>query len=84
MNITLTIPDNQASRLINALCVRYGYQETIPTEDENGVLIQVSNPQTKTQFAKQSLINLLKEITKEEEYKEQLKSISTPEEVTLT
>jgi hypothetical protein len=53
-------------------------------QDENGVMVQVDNPQSKAQFAKQSLINLLKEITKEEEFKEQIKAVSIPEEVTLS
>ena len=84
MNITLTIPDSQAPRLINALCIRFGYQETIPSQDENGVLVQVQNEQTKAQFARQSMMNILKDIVKEVEVSEQIKAIVIPEEVTLS
>jgi hypothetical protein len=75
MNITVTVPDDQAPRIINALCVRFGYKSMILSQDENGVLIEIPNPQTKSQFAKASIIKYLKELVGDVELEEAKRSI---------
>jgi hypothetical protein len=76
MNIILTIPDEQAPRVVNALCAKYGYQESI-LNPETGIM--ESNPQTKVQFAKHAVINLLKRVTREVETDVAILSISVIE-----
>lgn len=79
MNITLTIPDNQVARVINALCVRYGYQEMVIDPNGGDIIQYIQNPQTKAQFARQSIINYLKQITSEIETEEARRAISISE-----
>jgi len=50
-SITINIPDSIAARVLNGFATNYGYQETI-----NGQ----PNPQTKAQFAKAQLIDIIK------------------------
>jgi len=50
-SITINIPDSIAPRVLNGFAANYGYQETI-----NGQ----PNPQTKAQFAKATLIDIIK------------------------
>jgi hypothetical protein len=76
MNITLTIPDEQAARVMNALCVRYGYQETIADPNGGDVLQYIPNPQTKAQFAREQIISFLKRITTDVELEEARKAVS--------
>lgn len=76
MDITLTIPDNQVARVINALCVRYGYQETIANPNSGDVLQYIPNPQTKAQFARAQIISFLKRVTTEVELEEARKAVS--------
>jgi hypothetical protein len=76
MNITLTIPDEQAARVMNALCVRYGYQETIADPNGGDVLQYIPNPQTKAQFARAQIILFLKQVTTEVELDEARNAIS--------
>jgi hypothetical protein len=54
MNITLTIPDAVATRVVDVLATRFGYQATIPDPADSTKTI--TNPQTKAQFAKSQLI----------------------------
>ena len=84
MNITVTIPDGQAPRLINALCLRYGYQASTYSQDENGVMVETPNPQTKAQFARSSLIKYLKDLVDEVEVEEARKSIVVGAGVNIT
>jgi len=74
MTITLTIPDAQMPKLINALCIRYGYQETI-VQEVDGILQTIDNPQTKAQFARESIINHLKQVVRDTEYEEARRNI---------
>lgn len=56
--ITLTIPNAAATRIVEAISVRYGYQATIDG---------APNPQTKADFTKAWLITQLKSAVKEHE-----------------
>ena len=49
--ITINIPDAIAPRVLNGFATHYGYQPTINGEP---------NPQTKAQFAKAKLIEIIK------------------------
>lgn len=60
--ITLTIPDPVLNRVVNAVAANYGYQSTVPNPSIPGQFI--SNPETKTQFAKRQLNIFLKENVK--------------------
>ena len=55
IQITFTIPDAIKDRVINAFAKRYAYQETITNSDGT----TSPNPQTKAQFAKQVITDLL-------------------------
>jgi len=48
--ITFTIPDNLMPRVINGICGKYGYQETIDDPENPGQVID--NPETKANFCK--------------------------------
>ena len=50
--VTLTIPDEIAPRVLDAVCSRHGYQATLPNGDPN--------PQTQINFAKQVIYDFLK------------------------
>jgi hypothetical protein len=54
--LSITVPNNIATRVADAICNLNGYQETI--SDGNGGTIP--NPQTKLEFVKHYVINVLK------------------------
>jgi len=58
-SITITIPDNIAPRVINGFAKRYSY---IPTLEDGA-----PNPETKAQFAKRKLIEIIKRAVREAE-----------------
>lgn len=51
------LPDNKEAAIIDAWCFQEGYQTSVP--DENGVMVE--NPETKTQFAKRTVKQKMKE-----------------------
>ena len=55
LNLSVTVPDAQATAILNDFCMYNGYQETI-----NGQ----PNPQTKAQFAKSVVISFVRESIK--------------------
>ena len=58
--LSITIPDSIATRVNNAIATAYGYKETIDGQP---------NPQTKAQFSKAKVIELIKEIVRAQEAK---------------
>jgi len=58
-SITITIPDAIASRVVNGFAIHYGYAAIL----QDGT----PNPETKTQFAKRKLIELIKQAVKASE-----------------
>lgn len=77
MQITLDIPNNQVTRMVDAFAKYYSYQETVLT-DLDGILTPTSNPMSKGQFAKQQLIEHIKNIVTEVERQKAIESITTP------
>jgi hypothetical protein len=82
MKYTIDIPDNIALKLINRVCLRFGYQDSIMNEsyDENlpqseTNQIEVPNPENKIQFAKRMNIMWLKKINEQGAIKELLAEI---------
>lgn len=74
--LSITIPNEIAVRVNDAVAGIYGYKSTIPNptprpaEEETGFdtwTVTVPNPQTKAQFSKQQVINFLKEVVKSHE-----------------
>lgn len=59
-NISITIPDDKVSELLDAFATEYGYQDTIGGQP---------NPQTKAQFAKSKLIEFMKSVYKSSKIK---------------
>ncbi len=55
-SITLTVPDDIAPRVVDAVCARYGYSDTI-TDDQGNV---IPNPTTKAAFMRVVLYQFLK------------------------
>ncbi len=56
MNITFTIPDAKATRIIDGICGNLNYQTTIQADNKD-----IPNPETKNQFAKRMIIQLMKD-----------------------
>lgn len=71
MVITLTIPDADMPRVVNAICLVNDYQDTI-----NGV----PNPETKNQFAKRMLILEIKIWVRDAELRVSRQDITTSAE----
>jgi len=63
MQLTIEIPDSVKNRVINSVCECNAYQDTVRDAQGN----EVSNPQTKAQFAKQVIINYLKQCVRSSE-----------------
>lgn len=57
--ITITIPDAVATRVIDGFCKRYNYPPTL----EDGT----PNPETKAQFAKRKVLEFIKRAVQEAE-----------------
>lgn len=76
MNITITIPNDQIDRVVNALCTKFGYQSEIVDPSSTDIIQYISNPQTRGQFARDQIIEFLKRITTEVELEEAKRSIS--------
>ena len=55
-DLTFTIPDEYLGDVIEAMAFNYGYQDNVI--DENGSIIP--NPQTKVQFAKTTIRNIIR------------------------
>jgi len=56
MQITITIPDEIAPRVIDGVAGQHGYQETVLDEEGN----EIPNPETKAQFAKRVILEGVK------------------------
>lgn len=67
--ITITIPDSVATRVLNDLAQRFNYSPTL----EDGS----PNPETKAQFAKRKLIEMIKQACKEAEVQNAANSAAT-------
>jgi len=57
-NINFTIPDAQINRVINALCIKYGYQDQILISTDPPVFDV--NPESKAQFSKRMIGEVIK------------------------
>lgn len=81
MIITFTIPDAQATRVINGIAENENYQASIFDANRN----KIPNPETKQQFAKRILIEMIKIMVRNGEKKEAEKNLITDTtEVTIT
>lgn len=60
MKITLTIPDDKITKVVNAICEKCHYEAKTLI---NGVL--VTNPETKAQFAKRMIIKQIIDVVEE-------------------
>jgi hypothetical protein len=56
MQITITIPINRATRLVNGIANRFHYQANLV--DADGV--STPNPESKNAFAKRMILNMLR------------------------
>ena len=65
MEITITIDDQVATRVVDAFTVSYGYQDTIDDGEGN----QIPNPQTRNAFTKAQVMKYIKEVVKGHEAK---------------
>lgn len=57
--ITITIPDNQVARVLDAFAARYGWPATVVNAQNQ----QVANPETKAQFARQRVADYVRGVT---------------------
>lgn len=60
LQLNLTVPDAQATAILNDFCAYHGYQATLV--DENGV--ETANPQTRALFAKAKVAEFVKNSVK--------------------
>lgn len=58
MKVTLNIPTEEISDMVDFLCVTYDYQAKI--YDPLDPMTQINNPETRQEFAKRNLITPLK------------------------
>lgn len=59
--ITLNIPDAQATRILAAYCAQYGYQDTVAgPPDVDGKPTTIPNPVTRLQFMKSQIYKNIK------------------------
>lgn len=56
-NITLVIPNNKITDIVESFAVNYGYQAKITNEAGE----EIDNPETKAQFAKRQILDFIKE-----------------------
>lgn len=64
-SMTLNLGDaTQTARVINALCIRFSYQDQVYDEPTNA---WVPNPETKAAFAKRMVIEWMKSTVREQE-----------------
>ena len=61
--ITISINDNDVSRVLDAFETKFGYQSQVPDGDGN----PIPNPESRVQFAKRMLAVEIKRIVKREE-----------------
>ena len=60
-SLTLTIPDAQATRVLNGFCAHHGYAETVAgPPDVDGKPTTIPNPETRLAFAKKVLYRIIK------------------------
>lgn len=71
-NITITIPDNQIARAIAAICKKYNYQDTIV----DLVLGPIPNPESKAQFARRMVAQIIKETVLAQELTEAKQAVT--------
>jgi hypothetical protein len=65
--ITLDLGNaQQTARVVNAVCARFGYQDTVYLDVE--MTDGIPNPETKNAFAKRMLIEWLRRQTRDYEY----------------
>lgn len=74
MKVTLTIPDEQVSRVITAFTNSYGYQAQIINRDTDGKIEYIPNTLTKEQFVKQCIMDFIRDTTKRYEIEETQKT----------
>lgn len=74
MKLTIDIPDNQVTRVVEAFAATYGYQNKIETYN-NGELTLLDNPQSKGQFFKEQIIDHIKRIVSAYELDRERKKI---------
>lgn len=67
--ITITIPNNITTRVIDGFCKRYNYSPTL----ENGE----PNPETKAQFAQRKLREYIKQAVREAEIQDATNTAAT-------
>lgn len=76
--ITLDIPADQMERVINALCKKYGYKEKVKKPDVPQLMNRPedfeNNPESRAQFAKRMIIQLIKGIVKSIEVNDAIRS----------
>jgi hypothetical protein len=73
--ITIDIPDNQISRILN-IAEKVGYQSKIEVYEEGGGFTLQDNPQTKGDFIKRLMINYIKNLVLNVEREEAQRAIS--------
>jgi hypothetical protein len=71
--ITITIPDNEIARAISAICKKYNYQDTILGTPEQGM---IPNPESKAQFAKRMVAQIIKDAVLQQELTEAKQAVS--------
>lgn len=83
MSVTLsfTVSNETAKRVVDAWATHYGYQEKIPNPEKEGELID--NPQSKQEFVKQKIAQVIKDTTLAVERKKSVETM-TQQDINIT
>lgn len=73
-NITISVPSNKVTRVVDAIARKYDYKTQICDPNTN---VCVANPQTKADFARQVLINFIQDIVYDIESSDAYKAAQT-------
>lgn len=75
MNITITIPDAQIPRVISAFATHFGYQDMV-AETVDDIITMVPNPVSRPAFAKQKIVEYIKNVVVSTELEEARKALT--------
>lgn len=67
--VTINIPDNITTRVLNGFAKRYNYSPTLENGDPN--------PETKAQFCKRKIVELIKQAVREAEVEDASNTAAT-------
>lgn len=78
--ITLTLGDAETARFAKAFAQSYGYQNKIIDADGE----KIDNPQSKADFAKEKIMQYIKDVVRSVEADEARQAVTMPADIKIT